>query len=96
MGKTSFKYAWVLDNLKSERERGITIDISLQKFDTPRFGYTIIDGKSIIMVNFCSLKAFQFTYGIHSNFQIFQHLVTETLSKISLLAQVKPMLLFLW
>jgi elongation factor 1-alpha len=43
MGKTSFKYAWVLDNLKSERERGITIDISLQKFDTPRFGYTIID-----------------------------------------------------
>ena len=29
MGKASFKYAWVLDKLKAERERGITIDISL-------------------------------------------------------------------
>uniref|UniRef100_A0A8C5AP28 Eukaryotic translation elongation factor 1 alpha 1, like 3 n=1 Tax=Gadus morhua TaxID=8049 RepID=A0A8C5AP28_GADMO len=29
MGKSSFKYAWVLDKLKAERERGITIDISL-------------------------------------------------------------------
>jgi len=27
MGKGSFKYAWVLDKLKAERERGITIDI---------------------------------------------------------------------
>ena len=26
-GKGSFKYAWVLDKLKAERERGITIDI---------------------------------------------------------------------
>jgi len=32
MGKASFKYAWVLDKLKAERERGITIDISLWKF----------------------------------------------------------------
>uniref|UniRef100_A0A667X367 Elongation factor 1-alpha 1-like n=1 Tax=Myripristis murdjan TaxID=586833 RepID=A0A667X367_9TELE len=31
MGKGSFKYAWVLDKLKAERERGITIDISLAK-----------------------------------------------------------------
>uniref|UniRef100_A0A8C5ZQ39 Tr-type G domain-containing protein n=1 Tax=Marmota marmota marmota TaxID=9994 RepID=A0A8C5ZQ39_MARMA len=30
MGKGSFKYAWVLDKLKAERERDITIDISLQ------------------------------------------------------------------
>jgi len=43
MGKPSFKYAWILDTLKSERERGITIDISLQKFETPHYGYTIID-----------------------------------------------------
>lgn len=27
LGKSSFKYAWILDKLKSERERGITIDI---------------------------------------------------------------------
>ena len=39
MGKGSFKYAWVLDKLKAERERGITIDISLWKFET----LTIID-----------------------------------------------------
>lgn len=42
-GKGSFKYAWVLDKLKAERERGITIDISLWKFETPKFNFTIID-----------------------------------------------------
>lgn len=43
MGKGSFKYAWVLDKLKTERERGITIDISLWKFETSKFYITIID-----------------------------------------------------
>ncbi|CAD8193493.1 unnamed protein product [Paramecium pentaurelia] len=43
IGKESFKYAWVLDNLKDERERGITIDISLQKFETNKYNYTVID-----------------------------------------------------
>ena len=42
-GKESFKYAWVLDKLKAERERGITIDIALWKFETPKFQYTVID-----------------------------------------------------
>ncbi|XP_026148181.1 elongation factor 1-alpha-like isoform X2 [Mastacembelus armatus] len=43
LGKTSFKYAWVFDKLKAERERGISIDISMQKFDTPRYSMTVID-----------------------------------------------------
>jgi len=43
MGKGSFKYAWVLDKLKAERERGITIDIALWKFCTARYFVTIID-----------------------------------------------------
>jgi elongation factor 1-alpha len=43
LGKGSFKYAWVLDKLKAERERGITIDIALWKFETPRYYVTIID-----------------------------------------------------
>jgi len=43
MGKGSFKYAWVLDKLKAERERGITIDIALWKFETARYYVTIID-----------------------------------------------------
>lgn len=43
MGKGSFKYAWVLDKLKAERERGITIDISLWKFETSKYYITIID-----------------------------------------------------
>lgn len=42
-GKGSFKYAWVLDKLKAERERGITIQITLNKFETPKFHCTIID-----------------------------------------------------
>jgi len=43
LGKGSFKYAWVLDKLKAERERGITIDIALWKFETPKYQYTVID-----------------------------------------------------
>jgi elongation factor 1-alpha len=43
LGKASFKYAWVLDKLKAERERGITIDIALWKFETPKYFVTIID-----------------------------------------------------
>lgn len=43
MGKGSFKYAWVLDKLKAERERGITIDITLWQFETPKYHYTVID-----------------------------------------------------
>jgi|Transcript_23172 elongation factor 1-alpha len=43
MGKSSFKYAWVLDKLKAERERGITIDIALWKFETTKYHFTIID-----------------------------------------------------
>jgi elongation factor 1-alpha len=43
MGKGSFKYAWVLDKLKAERERGITIDIALWKFETQKYNFTIID-----------------------------------------------------
>ena len=43
LGKGSFKYAWVLDKLKAERERGITIDIALWKFETPKYYVTVID-----------------------------------------------------
>nr|BAA85091.1 elongation factor-1a-related protein [Heliocidaris crassispina] len=43
LGKGSFKYAWVLDKLKAERERGITIDIALWKFETEKYFVTVID-----------------------------------------------------
>lgn len=43
LGKSSFKYAWVLDKMKAERERGITIDIALWKFETKKYYFTIID-----------------------------------------------------
>jgi elongation factor 1-alpha len=43
LGKGSFKYAWVLDKLKAERERGITIDIALWKFETTKYYVTVID-----------------------------------------------------
>lgn len=49
LGKKSFKYAWVLDKLKAERERGITIDIALWKFETPKYEVTVI-GMSKISV----------------------------------------------
>ncbi len=42
MGDT-FKFAWVLDTLKDERERGVTIDLEFVKFETPKYFFTIID-----------------------------------------------------
>ncbi|MCY3854115.1 MAG: translation elongation factor EF-1 subunit alpha [Thaumarchaeota archaeon] len=39
----TFKYAWVMDNIKDERERGITIDLAFQKFETPKTFFTLID-----------------------------------------------------
>jgi elongation factor 1-alpha len=39
----TFKYAWVLDSIKDERDRGITIDLAFQKFETSKFFYTLID-----------------------------------------------------
>ncbi|KAK2116108.1 Elongation factor 1-alpha 1 [Saguinus oedipus] len=43
MEKGSFKYAWVLDKLKAKCEHGITINISLWKFETSKYYVTIID-----------------------------------------------------
>ncbi|MBU6996043.1 MAG: translation elongation factor EF-1 subunit alpha [Theionarchaea archaeon] len=41
-GKT-FKFAWVMDNLKEERERGVTIDLAHKKFETDHNYITIVD-----------------------------------------------------
>ncbi|MBM3291846.1 translation elongation factor EF-1 subunit alpha [Candidatus Bathyarchaeota archaeon] len=43
MGKESFKYAWLLDRLKEERERGITIDLAFYKLETQKNFFTVID-----------------------------------------------------
>jgi len=43
MGKESFKYAWLLDRLKEERERGITIDLAFYKLETAKNFFTVID-----------------------------------------------------
>jgi elongation factor 1-alpha len=43
MGKETFKFAWVLDNLKEERERGLTIDLRFLRFETKKYYFTVID-----------------------------------------------------
>lgn len=43
LGKEDFKYAWILDRLKEERERGITIDAMHVGFETSKYFFTIID-----------------------------------------------------
>lgn len=43
IGKGSFAFAWVLDQGTEERERGVTIDIATNKFDTPKTSFTILD-----------------------------------------------------
>ncbi|MBT0733620.1 translation elongation factor EF-1 subunit alpha [Methanoculleus bourgensis] len=42
-GKGSFEFAWVMDSLKEERERGITIDIAHKRFDTDKYYFTVVD-----------------------------------------------------
>jgi len=43
LGKETFEFAFVMDKLKEERERGITIDIMHQRFDTQKYYFTVID-----------------------------------------------------
>jgi elongation factor 1-alpha len=42
-GKQGFEFAYVMDNLKEERERGVTINLSYKKILTKNFEVTIID-----------------------------------------------------
>lgn len=43
VGKATFEFAFVMDALKEERERGVTIDIAHREFETPKYYCTIID-----------------------------------------------------
>ncbi|MCH8003581.1 MAG: translation elongation factor EF-1 subunit alpha [Nanoarchaeota archaeon] len=43
LGKAGFEFAFVMDNLKEEQERGLTIDLAHKRFDTPKYYFTIID-----------------------------------------------------
>ena len=43
LGKPGFEFAFIMDVAKEERERGVTIDLSHQRFQTQKFDYTIID-----------------------------------------------------
>ncbi len=43
LGKSGFEFAFVMDNLKEEQERGVTIDLSHKRFDTDKYYFTIID-----------------------------------------------------
>lgn len=42
-GKGTFAFAYVMDNLKEERERGVTIDVAYKKFEGKKNVFTIID-----------------------------------------------------
>ena len=42
-GKATFEFAWILDRLREERDRGLTIDIAHQKFETDKYYFTIVD-----------------------------------------------------
>ena len=43
VGKQSFMYAWVLDETDEERERGITMDVGQNKFETDKKLITLLD-----------------------------------------------------
>jgi elongation factor 1-alpha len=87
-GKGTFAYAWVLDNLKEERERGVTIDLRFLQFQTKKYNFTVIDApghrdfvKNMITgasqadacILFCSAKKGEFEAGIGSGGQTREH-----------------------
>ena len=43
MGKAGFEFAYVMDRVKEERERGVTIDLAYKKIMTQRYQVTVID-----------------------------------------------------
>jgi elongation factor 1-alpha len=43
LGKDTFVYAFIMDSIKEEKERGLTIQLSFQKFETKKYYFTIID-----------------------------------------------------
>ncbi|MFH1590040.1 MAG: translation elongation factor EF-1 subunit alpha [archaeon] len=43
LGKGGFEFAFIMDNLKEEQERGVTIDLAHKKFETDKYYFTIID-----------------------------------------------------
>ena len=43
LGKAGFEFAYVMDNLKEEQERGVTIDLAHKRFDTDKYYFTVID-----------------------------------------------------
>jgi elongation factor 1-alpha len=43
LGKSGFEFAFVMDNLKEEQERGVTIDLAHKRFDTDKYYFTVID-----------------------------------------------------
>ena len=43
LGKKGFEFAFVMDTLKEEQERGVTIDLSHKRFNTDKYYFTIID-----------------------------------------------------
>ena len=43
LGKETFEFAFIMDRLKEERERGLTIDVAHEKFETKKYYITIID-----------------------------------------------------
>jgi translation elongation factor EF-Tu-like GTPase len=43
IGKASFAYAWIMDEGDEERERGVTINVALNYFESDRRHYTILD-----------------------------------------------------
>ncbi len=42
-GKVGFEFAYIMDKIKEERERGVTIDLAYKKVMTEKFQITIID-----------------------------------------------------
>lgn len=43
IGKSSFALAWVMDATSEERERGVTVDIATNNFETDKTKFTILD-----------------------------------------------------